>query len=65
MMALFTSILFWAGIVMLVDGSLGVLFQEKWKKLAAGLNIQRIALIEISVALVLLAVHYALVLNPH
>jgi hypothetical protein len=59
-MSLFSSILFWAGIVFLVDGSLGLLFKDKWQKLAAGLNIQRIALIEITVALALLAVHYLL-----
>ncbi|MEN7972515.1 MAG: hypothetical protein ABFR47_01640 [Verrucomicrobiota bacterium] len=59
-MNLLGSILFWAGIVLLVDGSLALLFQEKWQKLAGGLNIQRIALIEIGVGLVLLASHYIL-----
>ena len=53
------SILFWAGIVLLVDGSLGILFQERWQKLVENINIQRIALIEVSVGLILLAVHYA------
>ena len=53
------SILFWAGIVLLVDGSLGILFQERWQKLVENIDIQRIALIEVSVGLVLLAVHYA------
>ena len=60
-MALFSSILFWAGIVMLTDGSLALLFQEKWQKLAHGLNIQRIASIEIGMGLALLAVHYVFV----
>ena len=55
------SILFWLGIVFLVDGSCGLLFQEKWQKMAGGLNIQRLALIELGVALVLLAGHYVLV----
>ncbi len=59
-MNLFISILFWAGIVFLVDGSLGLLFQEKWKKWIGGLNIQRIALIEIGVGLAFLAAHYML-----
>jgi hypothetical protein len=59
-MNLFSSILFWAGIVMLTDGSLALLFQEKWQKLAQGLNIQRIALVEIGVAFALLAVHFLL-----
>ena len=55
------SILFWAGIIFLVDGSLGILLQEKWKKLVGGLNILRIAAIEIGVGLALLAAHYILV----
>ncbi|MEN8254639.1 MAG: hypothetical protein ABFR33_04130, partial [Verrucomicrobiota bacterium] len=59
-MNIFISILFWAGIVLLVDGSLAVLFQEKWQKLVGGLNIQRIALIEIGVGLAFLAAHYIL-----
>ena len=45
---------------MLVDGSLALLFQEKWQKLVGGLNIQRIALIEIGVGLAFLAAHYIL-----
>jgi len=59
-MQLFTTILFWAGIVFLVDGSLGLLFQDRCKKLVAGVNIQRLALIEIGVSLALLAAHYVL-----
>jgi hypothetical protein len=64
-MGLFISILFWAGIVFLVDGSLGLLFREKWQKLTRGLNIQRIAFIEIGVALTLLGAYYLLSLNPY
>ncbi len=59
-MNLFISILFWLGIVFLVDGSLALLFQEKWQKLARGLNIQRIAFIEIGVGLAFLGTHYVL-----
>ena len=58
MMNLFVSILFWTGIVFLVDGSLGLLFQEKWQKLMGRLNIQRIALIEIGMGLAFLTAHY-------
>ncbi len=58
-MALFSSILFWAGIVFLTDGSLAVLFQEKWQKWVGQLDIQRIAWIEIGVGLALLVAHYA------
>ena len=59
-MNLFSSILFWAGIVFLVDGSLALLFQEKWQKWVGGLDIPRIAAIEIGVGLALLAAHYVL-----
>ena len=54
------SILFWLGIVFLVDGSLALLFQEKWQKWVGGLDIQKIALIETGVGSALLAAHYAL-----
>ncbi len=56
-MNLFVSALFWIGIAILVDGSLGLLFEDRWKKLATGLNIQKIALIEISVGWVVLTVY--------
>ncbi len=59
-MNIFISILFWAGIVFLVDGSLGLLLEEKWQKIAGALNIRRLALLEIGVALGLLALHYLL-----
>lgn len=55
-----TSILFWAGIVFLTDGSLGLLFEDKWQKLVRGIRIRRLALIEIGVALALLTGHYLL-----
>ncbi|MDH3981327.1 MAG: hypothetical protein OES84_00330 [Kiritimatiellaceae bacterium] len=59
-MSLCSSILFWLGIIALIDGSLGLLFQDKWQKLVGTWNIQRIALVEIAVAFVLLAVHFLL-----
>ena len=59
-MNLFISILFWAGIVFLVDGSLGLLLEERWQKIARGVNIRRLALVEIGVALGLLVLHYLL-----
>lgn len=60
-MNVLNSILFWAGIVLLTDGSLGLFFQEKWQKLVAGVNILRIAAVEIGLGLALLAAHYVLV----
>ncbi len=59
-MNLFISILFWAGVVFLADGSLGLIFEDKWQKLARGISIRRLALIEISFALILLGIHYLL-----
>ncbi len=59
-MNIFISILFWAGVVFLADGSLGLVFEEKWQRLARGVNIRRLALLEIGVALALLAAHFIL-----
>jgi hypothetical protein len=59
-MNLLSSILFWIGIALLVDGSLGLLFQERWQKLAENLDIRRIALIESGAGLILLTIHYVL-----
>jgi hypothetical protein len=59
-MKLLISILFWAGIVFLIDGSMGLLLEDKWQKIARGLNIRRLALVEIGVALGLLGLHYLL-----
>lgn len=59
-MYLFSTILFWLGIVLLIDGSLALLFQEKWQKVVRGINIQRVALVEIGAAFALVAAHYLL-----
>lgn len=59
-MNILNSILFWAGIIFLIDGSLGILVQEKWKKWVGGLNILRIAVVEIGMGMALLAAHYIL-----
>lgn len=56
----FSNIIFWLGIVALFDGSFGLLFQEKWQKMAGKMDLQKLALFEIAVAFVLLAVHFAL-----
>ena len=55
-----SNIVFWLGIVALVDGSFGLLFLEKWQKLTVSWNVQRLALGEIFVAFILLAVHFLL-----
>ena len=62
-MKLFISILFWAGVVFLADGAMGLVLEEKWQKLAHRVNIRRLALAEIGVALLMLAVHFLLIRN--
>ena len=64
-MAVLGSILFWSGIIFLFDGSLALLFKERWQKWVGTLDIQRIALIEIALGMVILAVHYFLLLNGY
>lgn len=59
-MQTFLNILFWLGILGLVDGSLGLLLQEKWQKMIGTMDIQKIALIEIAIAWVLLVLHFVL-----
>ena len=59
-MNVFITILFWSGILFLTDGSLGLLYQEKWQKIVGRLNIQRIAFVEIGFGLALLTAHYVL-----
>jgi len=59
-MKTFISILFWVGVVLLADGSLGLIFEDKWQKLARGINIRKLALIEISFAISLLIMHFFL-----
>ncbi len=44
----------------MVDGSMGLLLEEKWQKLARGLNIRRLALMEIGLAAGLLVLHFLL-----
>jgi hypothetical protein len=59
-MQMFTTILFWVGIVALVDGSCGLLFEDRWQKLVRHVNIRKVALVEVAVAWILIAVHFLL-----
>ncbi|WP_372794947.1 hypothetical protein [Pontiella sp.] len=59
-MAALVNILFWLGIVGLVDGSLGLLFLEKWQKMAGTWDIRKVALIEVGAAWAVLILHYLL-----
>jgi len=62
-MSAFVSILFWVGVVLLADGSLGLIFEDRWQKLARGVNVRRLAFIEIGFAMSLLILHF-LLRNP-
>lgn len=57
-MEILTEILFWLGAIALFDGGLGLLLREKWQRIATGFDVQKIAIIEITVAFVLLTVHF-------
>ncbi|MDF7807838.1 hypothetical protein P4E94_10355 [Pontiellaceae bacterium B12219] len=59
-MQIVINILFWLGIVALIDGSLGLIFEEKWQKMTSKWNVRKVALVEVSVAWCMLAVHFAL-----
>ena len=58
-METFSNSLFWFGIIALFDGSFGLLFQEKWQKMAGKWNIQKLAFTEILIAFALLSAHFA------
>jgi hypothetical protein len=58
--SVFINILFWLGVAALVDGSLGLLYQEKWQKMAEKWNIQKVAWVEITIAWGMLAAHFLL-----
>ncbi len=57
-MALFSAVVFWLGIVGLVDGSLGLLFEDRWQRLAGDWPLRKIAFIEIGIAGLLLVLHF-------
>ncbi len=59
-MDLFTSILFWVGVLIAADGSLALVFEEKWQKIVRGVRIRRLALMECGIGFLLLALHYIL-----
>ncbi len=56
-MQILASILFWAGIIALVDASIGLFFLEKWQQSFKSVNITRLVWSEIALAFALLAGH--------
>jgi hypothetical protein len=57
-MSVFVSVLFWVGVVVAADGSLALIFEENWQKIARGINIRRLAVMEIAIGFFLLAAHF-------
>jgi hypothetical protein len=49
--------LFWCGVLLLVDGSVGLLFYDRWQRRLGSFNLWRWIWIEIAMALVLLSAY--------
>jgi hypothetical protein len=59
-MRILIPILFWSGFLLLLDASLGLIFEERWKKIARGINIRLMALVEAGIAFLLFTLYYIL-----
>ena len=51
------SVLFWSGILLLIDGAVGLLFLEKWQDKFKSMNLSRWVCIEIILSIVLLIIY--------
>jgi hypothetical protein len=51
------SVLFWFGILLLIDGSIGLFFLEKWQDKFKSINLSRWVCIEIILSIVLLIIY--------
>ena len=51
------SVLFWFGILLLIDGSIGLFFLEKWQDKFKSINVSRWVCIEIILSIVLLIIY--------
>ena len=51
------SVLFWCGILLLIDGSIGLLFLEKWQDKFKSINLSSWVCIEIILSIVLLIIY--------
>ncbi|MBN2164507.1 MAG: hypothetical protein JXR25_05165 [Pontiellaceae bacterium] len=56
----FLLLLFWVGVLLLFDASLGLIFEEVWQKRLARLSIRRLALAEGLLAVAFLVLYYYL-----
>ena len=51
------SVLFWCGILLLIDGSIGLFFLEKWQDKFKSINLSNWVSIEIILSIVLLIIY--------
>ena len=51
------SVLFWCGILLLIDGSIGLFFLEKWQCKFKSINLPRWVCLEIILSIVLLIIY--------
>ncbi len=51
------SVFFWCGILLLIDGSIGLFFLEKWQDKFNSINLSRWVCIEIILSIVLLIIY--------
>ena len=51
------AVVFWCGILLLIDGSIGLLFYDKWQRRLRPFNVRQWVWIEIGAAFVLLSAY--------
>ena len=57
---MFAQVLKWVAIIMMIDSGIGILGLRIWKRRLAGIDVEKIALIEAALAVVLLGISFAL-----
>ena len=54
------TVRFWVAVILLLDAGLGLLLRDRAQRMMPGININRLAVIEILVACTLIIIHYVL-----
>ena len=54
------TVRFWVAVILLLDAGLGLLLRDRAQWMMPGININRLAVIEILVACTLIIIHYVL-----
>lgn len=52
------AIIFWVAIILMLDASFGLWNHERFSKIAMKIDIFKVAMIEVGVAIVLMILHY-------